>query len=102
MLGVLIPQFREMRLRWLRTASHYVAKYSYGIYLGQVPALWIGFTFWPHMASPFRWIVSILLLAVIAVVSYHAIEHPGILLGKLVVGRSESKRSRLVALVADN
>ncbi|MGP0020245.1 MAG: acyltransferase family protein [Candidatus Sulfotelmatobacter sp.] len=101
-LGGLIPHFREMRLRWLRTASHYVAKYSYGIYLGQVPALWIGFTFWPHMASPFRWIVSVVLLAGIAVASYHAIEHPGILLGKLVAGRAESKRSRVAALVADN
>ena len=76
-LGALIPQFKEMKFRWLRTASHYVAKYSYGIYLGQVPALWIGFTFWPHMAGAFRWIVSILLLAGIAVASYHVIEYPG-------------------------
>jgi peptidoglycan/LPS O-acetylase OafA/YrhL len=100
-LGALIPQFREMRLRWLRTASHYVAKYSYGIYLGQVPALWIGFTFLPHTASAFKWIVSILLLTGIAVGSYHAIEHPGILLGKLVADRSKRKRSRVAALVAD-
>jgi len=96
-LGALIPQFREMKLRWLRTASHYVAKYSYGIYLGQVAALWIGFTFWPHTPSAFRWIVSILLLAVIAVGGYHAIEHPGILLGKLVTGRFKSKRPRISA-----
>jgi peptidoglycan/LPS O-acetylase OafA/YrhL len=95
MLGALIPQFQEMRLRWLRTASHYVAKYSYGIYLGQVAALWIGFTFWPHTDSAFKWIVSILLLAGIAVAGYHAIEHAGILLGKLVVDRSERKRSRV-------
>lgn len=100
-LGALIPQFREMRLRWLRTASHYVAKYSYGIYLGQVPALWIGFTFLPHTASAFKWIVSVFLLAGIAVASYHAIEHPGILLGKLVAGRSKSKRSQVAALAAD-
>jgi peptidoglycan/LPS O-acetylase OafA/YrhL len=78
-----------------------VAKYSYGIYLGQAPAVWIGFTFFPHIASPFKWIVSILLLAGIAVASYHAIEHPGILLGKLVADRSKSKRSRVEALVAD-
>ena len=95
MLGALIPQFQEMRLRWLRTASHYVAKYSYGIYLGQVAALWIGFTFWPHTDSAFRWIVSIFVVAGIAVAGYHAIEHPGILLGKLVVDRSERKSSRI-------
>jgi peptidoglycan/LPS O-acetylase OafA/YrhL len=100
-LGALIPQFREMKLRWLRTASHYVAKYSYGIYLGQVPALWIGFTFWPQAASAFRWIVSIVLLAGIAVVSYHAIENPGIRLGKLVAGRFKSKAPRVAVLVAD-
>jgi len=100
-LGALIPQFREMRLHWLRTASHYVAKYSYGIYLGQVPALWIGFTFWPQTANAFKWIVSILLLAGIAVASYHAIEYPGILLGKLVAGRFRRKRSHDAALLAD-
>jgi len=100
MLGALIPQFREMRLPWLRIASHYVAKYSYGIYLGQVAALWIGFTFWPHTDSALRWIVSILLVAGFAVAGYHAIEHPGILLGKLVVDRSERKRSRAAALAA--
>jgi len=99
-LGALIPQFRDLRLGWLRTASHYVAKYSYGIYLGQVLALWIGFTVLPLPAA-FRWMVSILLLAGIAVASYHAIEHPGILLGKLVAGRSKSKSSPVAALVAD-
>ena len=97
-LGVLIPQFREVRPRWLQTASHYVAKYSYGIYLGQVPALWIGFTFWPQMAGAFRWIVSVLLLAGIAVAGYHAIENPGILLGKLVADRWKSGRSRVAEL----
>jgi len=78
-----------------------VAKYSYGIYLWQVPALWIGFTVWPQIASAFRWIVSILLLTGVAVVSYHAIEDVGILLGKLVAGRFKSKGSRVVALFAD-
>jgi peptidoglycan/LPS O-acetylase OafA/YrhL len=89
MLGVLIPQFQEMKLGWLRTASSYVAKYSYGIYLSQVAALWIGFTFWPHAGNVFKWGVSILLVSAFAVVGYHAIEHPGILLGKLVAGRYE-------------
>ena len=101
MLGLLIPQFQEMKLGWLRAASHYVAKYSYGIYLGQVAALWIGFTFLPHTGGAFKWIASVLLLAAIAVASYHAVEHPGILLGKLVVDRSERKRPPVAALGAD-
>jgi peptidoglycan/LPS O-acetylase OafA/YrhL len=100
-LGAIIPQFREMKLRWLRSASHYVAKYSYGIYLGQVPALWIGFTVWPQTHSALRWVVSIVLLAGIAVAGYHAIEYPGILLGKRVAGRFESTRSPVTAAVAD-
>lgn len=89
MLGVLIPHFQEMKLGWLRAASHYVAKYSYGIYLGQVAALWIGFTFWPHADNAFKWIASILLVTAVAIVGYHAIEHPGILLGKAVAGLYE-------------
>lgn len=96
-LGILIPRFREMRLGWLRSASHHIAKYSYGIYLGQVAALWIGFTLWPHTDSAFGWIVSLLLLAVIAVVGYHTIEQPGISLGKLVADRFESKKARIAA-----
>ena len=101
LLGALIPQFGEMKLQWLRTASHYVAKYSYGIYLGQIAALWIGFTFWPHANDAFKWIVSMLLLSGIAVAGYHLIEHPGILLGKLVAERSERKRPAVGAVVAD-
>jgi peptidoglycan/LPS O-acetylase OafA/YrhL len=100
-LGALIPQFREMKLRWLRSASHYVAKYSYGIYLGQVPALWIGFTFWPQASSAFKWGVSLLLLAGTAVASFHAIEYPGILLGKRVAGRFKSRQPPVAAAVAD-
>jgi len=97
-LGAIIPQFREIRLGWLRKASHYVAKYSYGIYLGQVPALWIGFTFWPHMGGILRWLVSVALLAGIAVGGYHLIEHPGISVGKRVADRSNRSRSRPMEL----
>jgi peptidoglycan/LPS O-acetylase OafA/YrhL len=86
-LGILIPQFQDMKLRWLRKASHYVAKYSYGIYLGQIPALWIGYTFWPQLGGGLRCLVSLTLLAVIAVVGYHAIEHPGMILGRLSANR---------------
>jgi peptidoglycan/LPS O-acetylase OafA/YrhL len=95
MLGILIPQFQEMKLGWLRAASHYVAKYSYGIYLGQVAALWIGFTFWPLPNDAYKSIASVLLLAGIAVIAFHAIEHPGIQLGKLVADRTDRKSSRL-------
>jgi peptidoglycan/LPS O-acetylase OafA/YrhL len=101
MLGALIPQFQEMKLRWLRTASHYVAKYSYGIYLGQVFSLWICFTFLPPSFGALRWVLSVFLLAGIAVASYHAIEHPGILLGKRVAERFKNKGSPVVALVPE-
>jgi peptidoglycan/LPS O-acetylase OafA/YrhL len=99
-LGGIIPYFREVTPTWLRTASHYVAKYSFGIYLGQVPALWIAFTFLPQSAGALRWIVSILLLAFIAVVGYHLIEQPGMLLGKLMVDRSKGRKPRVATLVA--
>ena len=105
MLGVLIPQFREMRVGWLRAASHHVAKYSYGIYLGQVCALWIGFTFWPHLATPYRWIASIVLLAAIAVISFARGGKPWNCLGKArrpPLGPEESAgRSRLILLVSN-
>jgi peptidoglycan/LPS O-acetylase OafA/YrhL len=98
-LGLLIPHFRELRPRWLQTASHYVAKYSYGIYLGQVPALWIGFALLPHKNLVLSCILSVLILAAFAVAGYHCIEHPAIRLGKLVADRYKTRKSRLAELV---
>ena len=39
-LAFAIPRFAPLRAPWLRTSSHTIAKYSYGIYLFHSPCLW--------------------------------------------------------------
>ena len=87
LIGAFITRFGELTSPWLRSACHFVAKYSYGIYLGQVMALWIGFDLCARMLLGFRCLISLFALAVISLVAYHAVESPGMSLGKRVARR---------------
>jgi peptidoglycan/LPS O-acetylase OafA/YrhL len=42
-LGLAIPRFRQISSPALTRASHYIAKYSYGIYLIHFAALYLAF-----------------------------------------------------------
>ena len=80
--GLMLPFFREIRMRWLNGLSRKVALYSYGIYVAHVPVMWFGFDLLhtgSHLISAF---LSIGLTAGLAVLLYHLVEHPMIQLGK--------------------
>jgi peptidoglycan/LPS O-acetylase OafA/YrhL len=79
-VGLLAPFFHQVTSRWLTVPAHYIAKYSYGVYLGHVLALWLGFNALklPGLIQAIVWLTS---LVVIPVVVYHAIESPCIALG---------------------
>jgi peptidoglycan/LPS O-acetylase OafA/YrhL len=80
-VGVLLPQFSE--LRWIPAARvfHNVAKYSYGVYLSHSPLLWIVFAHFPGLPLFSRWIIFTGLLAMVSVACYWWIERPMIDLG---------------------
>jgi peptidoglycan/LPS O-acetylase OafA/YrhL len=84
-LGLAIPWFQEMRIRPLVRASHYIAKYSYGIYLSHAAVMLFSF------GLPIPWAARSLVFAVLAVISpvlmYHLIEHPMINAGQKVARR---------------
>lgn len=75
-LGLLIPLFRELPESWSTLACRTVAKYSYGIYLVHIPAIWFAFVKLASAPVMLRWAVLLMLSAGLPVVLYHLLEEP--------------------------
>ncbi len=89
-LGLTIPQFRQIRSPWLCQPSRVVAKYSYGIYLSHVPVFWFCFRYLDTTPFAFQCLLAAILAAALPVAAFHAIEKPFIEWGKqLSRGRGE-------------
>jgi peptidoglycan/LPS O-acetylase OafA/YrhL len=85
-LGTLLPHFRQVVFRPGRIVVHHIAKYSYGIYLSHMVALWIGFGGAPpHLVAGSFWFVGALVL--FSVAGYHLVEWPLMQLGGRVSRR---------------
>ena len=93
-IGLGIPAFRQFQSPWLRNASHSVAKYSYGVYLFHMLALWIGFG--PTSPVPLGptagAVLTLVLLVVAPVLSFHLIEQPMIDVGTRLARRLVPQR----------
>ena len=59
-----------------------IAKYSYGIYLLHIPVEGIAFVWGAAWAPALQWGVWAILIVTLPIAAYHAVEHPGIVLGK--------------------
>jgi peptidoglycan/LPS O-acetylase OafA/YrhL len=79
-VGLAIPRFHQVSNRWLVSAGHYIAKFSYGIYLSHVFCLWLAFN---AIRAPFALQVSIWLAALVAipVAAFYWLEAPAICAG---------------------
>jgi peptidoglycan/LPS O-acetylase OafA/YrhL len=97
-LGLLLPQFSRCDAGWLNASTANLAKYSYGVYLSHLFSLWFAFNVMPR----FHLLTYGVLLVMVPVVLYHAIESPlisiGLKLGEHVTG--PYRRLPLVAEVA--
>lgn len=93
LLGLTIPRFREIRFRPLKELSHYIAKYSYGIYLAHSFCIWFALTL--HHSWLLFWTTWIL----IPIVLYYLVEKPGITLGARIAD-SFTKPAPRVPVVA--
>jgi peptidoglycan/LPS O-acetylase OafA/YrhL len=81
LLGLAVPQFRELGRGWIRTFAAIVAKYSYGIYLSHSVVFWIAFILLRD--KPF-WLQSGVCLALsvlFPLAMYHGVEKPMIGVG---------------------
>ena len=74
--GLTANRFREIRLGWLRRAAHLLAKYSYGIYLTHVIALWLGLELLGGFSPALRWTIFAVTLVAIPFLLYHTVEAP--------------------------
>lgn len=88
-LGLALPFIRDLRARWLVRASHELAKYSYGIYLGHPFAIVLGVYLLRGHSLALQLSVEFASIALISVAAYHLIEHPLIRVGSRVAARAE-------------
>ncbi len=91
-LGLAIPTFKDMTAKPIQLASHYIAKYSYGIYLTHISALAIAIHVLRHHSREVRFAVFIGLFCVLPVAFYHAVEEPMIRLGARLASRIKTAR----------
>ena len=88
LLGLAIPWFGEIPSRWLRAASHVIAKYSFGIYLTHYAALMVAFRQLDHLPLAARVAAFLAMAATFPWLAYHLVEHPMIAIGKRAGGRA--------------
>jgi peptidoglycan/LPS O-acetylase OafA/YrhL len=87
LLGVSIYCFHDSTNRFWNAAMAMIARYSYGIYLGHVPVMWLVFYVLPvHnlIVSTLLWLAG---TAAAAVVAYHLLEEPMINAGRAISTR---------------
>lgn len=99
-LGLAIPLFREVQVPIVRKVSGAIAKYSYGIYLFHLIAIYYCFDSLPGPT----WLQvggSVVLTAIASVASYHLLEEPLIEYGRRVGHRlAQARQAKAVAQAA--
>ena len=89
-MGVVVVSCAESRHRTLNFLTHRIAKYSYGLYLGQLPVLWFAFIKLKSHSVWLQWSVFLFLIVAGPFALYHLIEEPFIKLGKIASARKRS------------
>ena len=91
-VGFVVGSFEETTVVWVRRSAATIAKYSYGIYLTHMIALWIAFVKIASMSFALRVVIALGLTAIFSVLAYHAVEAPGIRLGGRLASRVLERR----------
>jgi peptidoglycan/LPS O-acetylase OafA/YrhL len=81
LLGVCIPQFKEISATMARTVFKVIARYSYGIYLAHFAGIWLAFEACARMPMWVQFMVLLATLTSVPFVLYHTIEEPMIRMG---------------------
>jgi peptidoglycan/LPS O-acetylase OafA/YrhL len=84
-LGLVIPFVREIPQSRLARAGHVLAKYSYGIYLLHIPALWLAFVPFGGAPHAVQWVLFAFFVCALPWAAYHLVERPGIRAGQRLV-----------------
>jgi peptidoglycan/LPS O-acetylase OafA/YrhL len=84
LLGLAVPFFSRISAPWLAVPSHFIAKYSYGIYLTHFFCIWFAFERLGNFSALVKIPVFIALAVGLPVLFYHLLEEPLIRVGKRV------------------
>jgi peptidoglycan/LPS O-acetylase OafA/YrhL len=91
-VGVVIPQFREIRSERVRIICHTIAKYSYGVYLIHVPLIDLCLKRL-HMPLLPRLAIFFGALAALSYLAYHLVEKPMIDVGHRLSAKLAKSRT---------
>jgi peptidoglycan/LPS O-acetylase OafA/YrhL len=96
LLGVVLPYFRDIRLKSLNLTTHNIAKYSYGVYLSHMFCLWFAFIHLWSQPILLRSFVFVSFLIGVPVLLFHLLEDPMIRVGatlgsRLFVGNGKER-----------
>jgi peptidoglycan/LPS O-acetylase OafA/YrhL len=86
-VGLVVAYCAESKYRWLNFLTQRVAKYSYGLYLAQVPVLWLVFVKLRYFPALLKWPLFLFMIVALPFVSYHLIEHSFVKVGATVAER---------------
>jgi peptidoglycan/LPS O-acetylase OafA/YrhL len=84
LLGAAIGAFHDLRAHRIAAVANWVARYSYGIYLAHVPALWLVFRVVDIENLAIASILSVALTLVTSMLFYHLLEEPMIKIGQRI------------------
>jgi peptidoglycan/LPS O-acetylase OafA/YrhL len=98
-IALILPMMREPSSNLVRTGSHLVARYSYGIYLVHASCIWFGFDKLGDHPPAIQWLAFLGTLVASTVVLYHLVERPMIQLGARLAHRwSATTRAQVSTL----
>jgi peptidoglycan/LPS O-acetylase OafA/YrhL len=83
-LGLAVPFFSRVSASWLVVASHFIAKYSYGIYLTHFFCIWFAFERLGNLPALAKIPLFVALAVGLPILFYHLLEEPLIRAGKRV------------------
>ena len=89
LLGLSLPFFRQLSWRPLLRVSHYIARYSYGLYLCHFAAIAVALHWMAGQNAVMRVLAFFTVLIGLSVLFYHTVEEPMIRVGSRLAKRIE-------------
>ena len=87
LLGIAIPQFKEISAPVLCHVLKLIARYSYGSYLTHFACMWLAFQACAHFPMWVRWLVLAATVISAPYLLYHSLEEPMIRAGSRIAAK---------------
>lgn len=91
LLGIVLPQFREISSPFMRRMCQLIARYSYGIYLSHFIFIWLAFQELHKLSRIMQWGIFLLSSVLAPVLLYHVLEAPMVRIGQRLAARCVQK-----------